>query len=305
MKTKPFAYFALALLLFVSMLAQWAVGEASQRAVETDHFIPIILNGGNPGPTLTVTPTPIPTIVPGMIFIPAGVFPMGCNPEYNDGYPCPENALPLHNVNLDAYYIDQFEVTNALYAKCVVAGKCTLPANLTSYTHPTYYTDPLYANYPVIYVSWDQAVNYCSWAGKRLPTEAEWEKAARGTLIRAYPWGEQSPNCSLANFFSPSGHCVGEIGDTNAVGSYPSGASFYQVMDMAGNVWEWVNDRFSDTYYQESPPTNPQGPDVGTSRVIRGGGWNGQSELLLTSYRGSSAPSYVSTRFGFRCARTP
>ena len=207
---------------------------------------------GDLPPTMPVPPPPAE-----MILIPAGEFIMGSPEGEGDA-----NEHPQHPVFLNAFYIDKYEVTNALYKQFMSA---------TGHIAPLFWDDEEYnhPNQPVVRVTWHDAVAYAEWAGKRLPTEAEWEKAARGTDGRIYPWGNEWDSSKCNSGVSGDGYEY-----TAPVGSFPAGASPYGVMDMAGNVWEWCADWYDKDYYSsQSSQQNPKGPDSGTYRVLRGGSW--------------------------------
>ena len=263
-----------------------------------------------------------------LLYVPAGEFLMGSNdkPLTDDQSPSYYDHSPQHSVTLDAFWIDQTEVTNKQYSLCVLDNACILPLDLKSPMRSSYYGDPQFENYPVVNVEWAMAKTYCEWAGRRLLTEAEWEKAARGVEGLIYPWGNDTPNENLLNYNSA-------VRDTTEVGSYPEGKSLYGVLDMAGNVWEWVYDAYDEAYYQKSPSSNPLGPDVDESaadypRVLRGGSWyfkegSGRSifrfgvlpaeDLVRADIRSWSGLTYADTSLtgrtahglgtvGFRCA---
>ncbi len=251
----------------------------------------------------------------GELLIPAATFRRG-SPWAGPGDP----DGPVHEVTLTtAFYIDRFEVTNARYAACVAAGACVEPGSRASATRDPYYGAAEYDRFPVVEVSWDDATAFCAWLGRRLPTEAEWELAARGdcTVVdpaacgpedeRPYPWGSSDPTCELANYADPvGGSCVLPSGDTDLAGARPPGASPYGVEDLAGNVAEWVADWYSDWFYTDTcwaGCTDPLGATVGTERVIRGGSYAQDAAMIRVSFRSFGGPTMRDTFVGFRCAR--
>jgi eukaryotic-like serine/threonine-protein kinase len=228
-----------------------------------------------------------------LIYVPEGDFLMG---SLNTDSRSQVDEKPQHLVTLDAFWIDLTEVTNKQYAACVEAGACKPPFKSSSTTRESYYGNPEFDAFPVIYMNWEDANAYCSWVGRGLPTEAQWEKAARGTDGRIYPWGNNEPNIDLLNFNE-------NVGDTTKPGNYEAGKSFYGAYDMAGNVWEWVNDRYSQIYYQKSPILNPLGPDAGETRVLRGGAYDTQIQWNRAAERSQGIPpKYYYVYIGFRCA---
>ena len=235
-----------------------------------------------------------------MILIPAGSFQMGCDPEHNGGYPCESDELPLHTVYLDDYYIDKCEATNAQFALCVDSGACQPPTTYIIMSRLDYYHDPIYADFPVI-VTWYQAYDYCRWADKRLPTEAEWEKAARGNgEARAFPWGDLSPDSDLANFRIGSIYLVD---DTTQAGSYPAGASPFGILDMSGNVWEWTSSLHKAYPYHEDDGREEL--NYSDWRVLRGGSWASAAFNLRTACRVRNNPIRWNYNGGVRCACSP
>lgn len=231
-----------------------------------------------------------------LVYIPAGNFSMGSNQGDS-------NEQPVHEVYLDAYWMDQFEVTNDQYKLCVADRACTAPADLA------YYNNSTFNHHPVVNINWFQAKTYCQWAGRDLPTEAQWEKAARGEDGRIYPWGDSNPtrdHVNLCDLGCASGSKTENFNDgyakTAPVGSFPKGSSSYGVHDMAGNVWEWVNDWFEKNYYSSQREwENPSGPTIGKQRVLRGGAWDNSELFIRSTNRGWGSPAVFGEDLGIRC----
>jgi formylglycine-generating enzyme required for sulfatase activity len=234
--------------------------------------------------TVAVSETP-------MVEIPEGLFTMGL-----DGIQALEDERPKHQVSLAAFLLDTYEVTTAQYAAFLAATTRAAPWqwNTVDLT--------LHRDRPVIGVDWSDADAYCRWKGKRLPTEAEWEKSARGTDGRLYPWGNRSPHKDLANFALGARFSYSQV--LMPVQSYEQGKSPYGLYQMAGNVWEWVQDWYQTNYYEVSPDHNPQGPEQGQFKVLRGGSWSDLPKYLLTYGRFKLPPETRNSYTGFRCAKS-
>lgn len=225
-----------------------------------------------------------------MVVIPAGEFTMGS--QDGDG-----DEQPAHKVSVDSFSIDVYEVTVGEYADFLRSGGGHLPPDWNKMNQMAY------QKRPVIGVDWADAVAFCKSVGKRLPTEAEWEKAARGTDGRLYPWGNDPPTPLHANYAKNGSN---DLETLAPVGSFENGKSPYGVYDMAGNVWEWISDWYDNNYYKNSPQQNPEGPSTGGFKVIRGGAWNSSARNLRSADRYWDPPSFRSLYFpGFRCAKKP
>lgn len=229
------------------------------------------------------------------VLVPEGTFLMGSDSGRDD-------EKPAHEVYVSEFFIDIYEVTVAQYKACVGAGACSEP-EITAEIFSSYnYGDPSRDEHPINGVTWIQAQEYCRWEGKRLPTEAEWEKAARGTDGREYPWGNEEPSCQYAVMDEGTGAGCGED-RTWAIGRKPFGRSPYGVHDMAGNVYEWVSDRYEEDYYMSSPERDPKGPTQGSQRVSRGGAWSSTDNFLRGIHRNPSIfDGDYGADIGFRCA---
>jgi len=306
--------------VIIMLTACQSAPATTQVTVEPQTPLPVVIKESPTSPPTEIPSSPIPqaTATPdnikisskdGMtqLFIPSGTFFMGGMDVYREN-----DELPAHEVYIDEFWMDQVEVVNAMYALCVNDGVCRPPTLLRSDNREDYFGNPEFDDYPVVYVTWYDANVYCQWAGRRLPTEAEWERAARGDDKRNFPWGDELPSEYAANFMNL-------IGDTSRVGSYAEGASPFGVLDMAGNVWEWVADRYKPNYYQIAPIENPPGPSEEDAlylmRVIRGGSYEDDGYTLRlanrnfiegpdskaqpedNAYYGKSSP-----KIGFRCA---
>ncbi len=225
-----------------------------------------------------------------MVLVPEGPFWMGMDEAL-----VLEDQAPRHEVWVDAFYIDVYEVTTERYA---------IFLQTTDHSPPWLWRSvdlEIHDERPVIGVNWYDADAFCRWAGKRLPTEAEWEKAARGQDGRHYPWGDNVPTADLANFGVGARFSYSQV--LTPVGRYKKAKSPYGVYEMAGNVWEWASDWYEGAYYQTSPADNPRGPETGQLKVVRGGGWSELPNYLLTFGRFKLPPNIRNSYTGFRCAQ--
>ncbi len=249
---------------------------SSPEPTQPPTLVPVALAGPQAGTTMVW--------IDGsqLAYVPAGNFVMGMG----------IGNTPQKTIDLDGFWISVSDVTNKMYAQCVETGNCAAPAQEIG---TPVYTNPDYGDYPVVGVTWDMASNYCKWAQASLPSEAQWEKAARGQNSAVYPWGADNPGCDLLNYSGCLGHMSG-------VNDYPAGRSPYGLLDMAGNVYQWVNDFYAEQYYDSMPASNPTGPTSGDSHVIRGSSFETDAAQLQSAIRHFGGQGYHSRDLGFRCA---
>jgi formylglycine-generating enzyme required for sulfatase activity len=292
---KTYYIIGLILLLFITNIVVLNLDvllrfiHAYQNGTLTEEKIRLDIASFNLGRMSTVIPidqktSEIDEIV--QVYVPEGEFIMG--EDHRRKMP----DSPRHVVYLDAFWMDRVEVTNSMYLKCVKANGCFAPVS-----DNVYFGNWIYRNHPVVYISWEQANTYCDWAGRRLPTEAEWEKAARGTDGRMYPWGNKQPNPRQANYAGTL------IQEAVSAFRYPLGASPYGALNMSGNVREWVADWFDPNYYSYSPYANPQGPETGTERALRSTSYNEDGREIVVTSRLRHQPESAGLSRGFRCAQ--
>ncbi len=294
--TRFYTTLLLALVVITAGISIWNLDvlirfyHAYQNGTLTMEKIRLDIAAFDIGKRSPVTPIDIKTsTLDGMVqvYVPEGEFLMG------KGEVRKNDDSPQQPIFLDAFWIDKYEVSNAMYLKCLQVGGCS-----EMVSDNTTYQNWIYRDHPVTYVTWEQAVAYCQWAGRRLPTEAEWEKAARGTDGRKYPWGNQAPNARLANF---SGSMIYEA---VSVYRYPLGASPYGVLNMSGNVREWVADWYADDYYLMMPYANPAGAQTGTERSLRSASYNEDRHEIAVTIRYRHEPQSAGLSRGFRCAQS-
>lgn len=307
---KPTAFFPglLALLLVLSACAP-AAASTPATAPPMLTRVPITESAPASAPTLqTVAVNAAPTIgstltwfdTSTLVYVPEGEFIMGADE------PKGQDFVPAHIVTLNDFWIYRTKVTNEMYDLCVSVGQCsalpasdlTVPVSTLSgsfvFVAISDHANSAIKDFPVTNVTWDQANTYCQWAGGRLPTEAEWEKTARGTASQIYPWGDASPSCDLLNF----GGCGGFL---SSVLDHPDGMSENEALDMAGNAYEWVGDWYQADYYTRSPSANPAGPETGSMRSIRGSSFETDADSLQTFQRTALSPRQSRMDLGFRC----
>ncbi len=322
MKTRIFSPATIIVTLTIILLAS-----CGRSATPTPRPTRTRLPSATPTAIATETPVPQPTDVPTrvptpqglpvqaslgdtwlrpademmLVYVPGGDFLMGVA---QDDPLVQSDEIPPHLVTLGGFWIDQTEVSNAQYARCVAAGACNPPFSAILERHQDYYDNPEYDAYPVLHVNWMHGHNYCTWVGGALPSEAQWEYTARGPQSSTYPWGNNPPDDTLLNYDK-------NLGDTAPVGSYPAGASWCGALDMAGNVHEWTNDWFRS--YSAAAQTDPAGAESGIGHVLRGGSWydnykfvRGANRYVISeAYQDYTVPSGHGFNIGFRCVVTP